>query len=91
MTSACHWQPPSEAAGSPPDIKPCVSGKLGFASADELRWHLNRGRWPKAATSIYRCHCGQYHSTSQPPTERKRLVKATRRRLGLTGSSEAST
>jgi hypothetical protein len=89
MTLAADWQPTG--AVSTPEIKLCPSGKLGFNSADELRWWLSRRTWQKAATHLYRCRsCGQLHATSQTPTEHKRVVKSTRRRLGLTGAPSPS-
>jgi hypothetical protein len=69
----------------------CSSGKLGHASPQELRWWLARRGWSKA-TKVYRCPlCGQFHTTSMTPTEHKRVTKRTRRRLGVTESSEATT
>jgi hypothetical protein len=86
MTLAVHWEP-SEAASTPAIKSSCVSRKLGFDTPEEARWWMNRRNWPKAAVHLYRCRlgCGQIHATSQPPVERKRFVKSTRRRrLGLT-------
>jgi hypothetical protein len=90
MTLAIHWEPAS-GAGSSPDVKLCPSGKLGFDSASELLWWMKRRRWLKAATHLYRCpSCGQFHATSQSPTEHKRVTKRTRRRHGLTGTPRLS-
>lgn len=80
MTLAANWVPSSGAASSTTGITSC-SGKLGFATAEELRWWMNRRSWPKAATHVYRCpSCDEFHATSQPQAASKRRVRRDRKR-----------
>ena len=83
MTLACMIDGP---------IAPQVCRKIPFASAEELRWHLTRAHGAPVG-QIYRCplsSCGQFHYSQQSRVERKRLIKGTRKRLGLTGASSPS-
>lgn len=79
MTVACQ-------VGGDPRQKPvCPSGKIGFATAEECHWYINRGRSSPKAKVIYRCHCEQFHWTSRPITEYKRVIRDSHRRLGTSG------
>jgi hypothetical protein len=85
VTLAVHWEPPDEAASSATAVS-CKSGKLGFDTPSELRWRLTRA-FGTPRGQIYRCPiCSQFHFSSQSRTERKRVIKLARRRLGLTGT-----
>jgi hypothetical protein len=91
VTLACHWEPP-DAAASSATFAGCQSRKVSFSTPSEAYWWLtSRGNGVLKARVVYRCPaCSQYHFSSQTPVERKRTIKATRKRSRLTGAPSPS-